>query len=263
MEVTDKTTEQDRKPNGNGKPDVNSWPTASSAAKILGVKPQYISTMVQREELHPQLDKNGIRRYDPSELESFQFVKEDQDQLTALGEQHTKTIQILTEALHRYLKIIPDWVVRASEQDDARSRRREERIELLEQRQAELLDSLGEFIRAQGERETAKLSEQRKQDRWDKALEALTTHAPDLVQDLMMGSQIRKLESRMDPEKLTALLEVEGMLSADEKEALEGLRDRMRAKQAKRKEAEEAKAKAKGEPPGKDDTDVATAGGAA
>lgn len=260
MEVTtEKTTAEDRKA-GNGKPDVEAWPTASSAAKILGVKSQYISTMCQRGELHPQLDKAGVRRYDPAELEQFAFQKDDQDATEAIIEQQTKTIAALTEAVNKYLRIVPDWVLKANEIVDARERRREERVEILEKRQAELLDSLGEFIRAQGDREQQKLAEQRKQDRWDKALEALTKHAPDFLQDLVMGAQLRKLENHMNPEKLTALLEVEGMLEPAEKEALEALRDRMREKQAKRKAAEEAKAKAKNEPPGVDDTDLPTGG---
>lgn len=245
----DSTSTEEKKTNG--KPPVESWPTAASAARLLGVKVQAVSQMVQRGELHPVADKDGTNRYDPAEVEMF---KPDPAVLAAAAaerqaasahqvtiiEELTATLKMTTEAMQKYLRLIPEPMLEVHKQQTRIIERQASRIEKLESQQIEMHDALGDMMRAREEQVAAKEESKRKQDRLDKCADALVDHAPKLVQDLIFGADLRRLIDHMDPQKLDALLDVPEMLDEQERGVITKLRDKMKARRE-----EQAKAVAK------------------
>lgn len=266
--MTDESGKTEDKPSDkpNGKPKIDGWPTASTAARLLGVKPQIISNMVKSGELHPQTDADGWRRYDPAELEQYQTDAGERSQPATVIEELTAALKVTTGALTQYLKILPEQYQKLCAQQARTIRSQRRRIARLERRDIERADALAEVMSQRDQREVQKMVAERTQDRWDKCADALSKHVPDLVQDLTLGAELRKMMLRMDPEMLSALLEVAQDLDPEDRAALEKLRDRMKAKQAQKKEeyAKGAEPKRKPptpeEPPGKDDIPIETAG---
>ncbi|MDD5544388.1 MAG: hypothetical protein PHX83_14560 [Acidobacteriia bacterium] len=245
--------------NGSGKLKSEGWPRAYQAARLLAIKPQAISAMVQRGELHPVTDGDGYRRYDPVELEQYMPDPNERRDSVSLVEGLTKTLEVTTEAMQKYLRLIPDPMQKVLEQQTTIIERQQARIQHLESEQIQMLDSMAALIRGSEERETAKLEAVRRQDRLDQCTKVLVEQGPKFLQDITLGADMRKLLHHMDPKKVDALLEIPEMLDDTERSVLGKLRDRMVAAQAEQKsQAEKTDAKKTTEPapktpPGKDD----------
>lgn len=236
---------------------VDRWPMASAAAKYLRVKPQVISNMVQRGQLHPQLDAKGFRRYDPAELESFAPEEQDEQTESRTVAELTGAVKVLTSALGDYLRLIPGPTQKVHEVLLEIVSRQNGRIEALEAEKVQMLDTFAEFMRGRDERDLAKLQAERSETRKDEALHAITEHGPRFVQDLMLGADLRRLFESMDPRKIEALLDLPEMLTPEERQTFQKVHERMVATQTalKVKMADRAKGSA-APPPGKDDVDA-------
>ncbi len=252
----------------NGKSDlfalVERWPMASGAAQYLKVRPQVISSMVQKGQLHPELDGKGFRRYNPAELE--QYAPEETDDTTEgrTVAELTRLVGVLTTAnaeKDKLLQQVPANSQRTIDALLAMNQRQTERIASLEAERAQILDTFGEFVRGRDQQQVVKMQAERAEARKDQALQAITEHAPRLFQDLMLGADLRRLTESMDPQKIEALLGIPEMLNEDERATIQKLHDRMVQTQAAIKARLDRDKPPKVDPvPGKDDVPVTTEG---
>ncbi len=228
---------------------------ASGAATYLRVKPQVISSMVQKGQLHPALDQKGFRRYDPAELEQFAPEEQDDQAEARTVAELTRLVTVLTTANAEKDKLLQQVPANSQRTIDAlllMNERKDARIAALEVERVNMLDTFGEFMRGQEEQRLAQMQAERSESRKDSALQALTEHGPRFMQDLMLGADLRRLFESMDPRKIEALLELPEMLTPEEQATFRKVHERMVATQTAIKAKVEKKAAP--EPvPGKDD----------
>lgn len=248
---------------------VERWPMASAAAQYLRVKPQVISSMVQKGQLHPELDGKGFRRYNPAELESFAPEETDDTTESRTVAELTKLVTVLTATNAEQARLLQQVPANSQRTIDAllvMNERKDTRITALEAERVQMLDVFGEFMRGREEQKLAQLQAERSEARKDSALHAVTEHGPRLVQDLILGADLRRLFESMDPRKIEALLDLPEMLTAEEREVFQKVHERMVATQAAIKAKVESRGAVKDKPPkidpvpGKDDVPVETQG---
>lgn len=215
--------------------EMRNWPTRIEASKLIGKSVLTIIRMQKRGELNAQMvDKSW--RYDPEELK----------QITEPGLDEMDPAQLVAAAGDAFTQVadhnheLHDRVIRVMEREHAthellatENERLRGRIEKIEGRYIEMLDSFAEMMKETHEREMERVRVEASERRKERGFEMFLKLAPQALehyQTSRVGNQLVDFVVGLDDTMFEAICQAEGFLPPDKVALLRQVRAQFKNK---------------------------------
>ena len=177
---------------------IEEWPTRSMAARLMGVTPRTIDRWAISGQIRYLTDDQGVRRYNPEDVQARQGTAESGDIRKALADAHKQSREIV-ELMVRHQRVILDSYTKTIE-------RQTDRIGELESRAFDVVRLAEELLSQRAEREREELRTNHSLKVRGEAWDWLREKGLPAVVDGLAGPGRALLQS-LQPAQVQALLE--------------------------------------------------------
>jgi hypothetical protein len=214
--------------------EIEGWATALAVAAQFGKSRRWVAQMVRSGQLHPKLDSQGTRRFDPDEVEALlpnasTVAIQNQDGIVRILSDNARVLAANNADL---LKILPGPMRELCQNQATLIGQLFTRIRELESERVAMLKDQEQARTDSHQRKLERLKTKAEQARLDTALKNFSEAVPKFFEQLFIGRDVQALIGSLDPTMLEALTSDDiPLLTTEQKARIKGIAAKLQERQ--------------------------------